>query len=95
MAVVVVEARRPRAADFLVLADALQAVGVRPRDRAVDHFIQHPRQTSWVQRADNHYSARFATTNSATQAVPLFPDGRMITATSVGMSNPTSRPLTI
>ena len=34
-----VEARLPRAADELVLADALQAVRAGPRNRAINQFV--------------------------------------------------------
>ena len=41
VAIVAVETRRPRATHKLVLADVLQAVGVRARHRATDQFIEH------------------------------------------------------
>jgi len=43
VAVVAVKARRPRAADQLVLADALQAVGVGLCHRAADQFVSELR----------------------------------------------------
>ena len=47
VAVIAVEARRPGAADFLVLADALQAVGVRAGHRTVDHPHPQPAADPW------------------------------------------------
>src|SRR6266550_1720855 len=44
VSVTAVKAWRPRAADKLVFAHALQAVCIRPRDRAVHKLIQHLRQ---------------------------------------------------
>jgi len=47
-AIVFVEAGRPRAVDGLGLADALEAVGVTPRDCAVDRLFHHLRQPGRV-----------------------------------------------
>ncbi len=47
-AVVLVEAGRPRALDGLGLADALQAVGITPRNCAVDRLFHHLRQPGGV-----------------------------------------------
>src|SRR2546427_8324097 len=41
---------RPGRAVELVLADSLQAVGVGPRDGAVDRLIQHLRQARRIER---------------------------------------------
>ena len=47
-AIIAVEAGRPRAVDLLVLADALQAVGVRSLDDAVDRLLEDLRQAGRV-----------------------------------------------
>jgi hypothetical protein len=48
--VVAVEARRPRAADELVLADALKSVGIRAGHRAAYQLVDHLRQPGGVLR---------------------------------------------
>jgi hypothetical protein len=50
VAVVAVEARRPSAIDLLILADALQAIGVGAGDRAADHFVHHLRVARGIER---------------------------------------------
>ena len=47
-AVVLIEAGCPRAVDGLGLADALEAVGITPRDCAVDRLFHHLRQPGRV-----------------------------------------------
>jgi hypothetical protein len=48
VAVVAVEAGRPSAADKLILADPLQAIGVGPCHRAVHQLIHHLRIASGI-----------------------------------------------
>jgi len=46
--IVAVKTRSPRAADQLVLADALQAIDVRHGDGAVYQFVHHLRQAGGI-----------------------------------------------